>query len=820
MQQGNQGLRLKRKATVAALQLACLVMADASIMQAYAADSGSIQSKQHYNIPAGPLDKALAAFASTSGINLSLNPDLTEGLQAKGLQGIYSVNEGFHQLLNGSGLEAVADRSGNWKLRKGTLSKDDSQAILPEVKVLAQAEKIKGDLMPAYAGGQVASGSKVGLLGNKSIMDTPFNSTSYTSQLMTDQQAITVADVLANDPSVRTISYGLTNAAGAGDSFMIRGFSVQNSVLLDGIYGIAPSRTLPVETAERIEVLKGPSALLNGMAPYDAAGGAINMVPKRAADTPLTRFTATYMSKGVFGGHLDVGRRFGEDNEWGVRFNGVYRNGKTATDGQSIELGAATVGIDYRGNRLRASLDAGHQSMNNEAPQGAGGLGISDAISVPRPPSSTKQIAQNWEYSKTKSDYALAKLEFDIRPDWTLYGAVGESTNRFQYLSTDVYVTDAQGNADATVYYWPDFWNYKTIQGGLRGLFHTGDIKHQINLNASYLKQTHGYTTDYYGIASFSTNIYDAPSVSGPSLAGFSSRPPKTDSLQLPSVALSDTISFLDDHVAVTLGVRRQNVKVITYDTTTGDGTTTYDKSAVTPMLALVVKPLEKLSLYGNYIEGLSKGDTASVGTTNAGQVFAPFKTKQYEVGAKYDFGRFSTTLSVFQIERPSGFAVSNGDGTSTYKVDGEQRNRGVELNVFGEVIPDVRLLGGVVYIDARQTRTDGGVNDGNYAPNVSKWQMNLGTEYDVRTVSGLTLTARMISSSDQYIDTINVQNIPGWTRWDIGSRYKTKAWDRPVTLRAGVENLFAHDYWVSGSGNWLYLGKPRLFTLSATMDF
>lgn len=66
-----------------------------------------------------------------------------------------------------------------------------------------------------------------------------------------------------------------------------------------------------------------------------------------------------------------MSRRFGEDKQWGVRFNGVYRDGSTATRGQSVELGAATIGLDYRGDRLRASLDAGHQSLNNEAPQGA-----------------------------------------------------------------------------------------------------------------------------------------------------------------------------------------------------------------------------------------------------------------------------------------------------------------------------------------------------------------------------------------------------------------------------------------------------------------
>ncbi len=227
-----------------------------------------------------------------------------------------------------------------------------------------------------------------------------------------------------------------------------------------------------------------------------------------------------------------------------------------------------------------------------------------------------------------------------------------------------------------------------------------------------------------------------------------------------------------------------------------------------------------QVSLYGNYIEGLVQGDSAPLGTTNAGQVFPPVRTKQREVGVKADWGRFSTTASLFHIQKPSGLVGSNGDGTFTYQVGAEQRNRGVELNVFGEVARGTRLLGGVTFNDARLTKTEGGTYNGNAAPNVSRWQLNLGSDHDVAAVPGLTLSARMIASSAQHVDAANLRRIPGWTRWDIGARYKTQAWSRPLVLRAGVDNLFNRSYWSSGSGNWLYVGSPRTVTLSATVDF
>ena len=102
----------------------------------------------------------------------------------------------------------------------------------------------------------------------------------------------------------------------------------------------------------------------------------------------------------------------------------------------------------------------------------------------------------------------------------------------------------------------------------------------------------------------------------------------------------------------------------------------------------------------------------------------------------------------------------------------------------------------------------------------MSSWKINQGSDHDEAAVQGLTLSARMIASSAQHVDAANLRRIPGWTRWDIGARYKTQAWGRPLVLRAGVDNLFNRNYWSSGSGNWLYVGSPRTVTLSATVDF
>jgi iron complex outermembrane recepter protein len=104
--------------------------------------------------------------------------------------------------------------------------------------------------------------------------------------------------------------------------------------------------------------------LLNGIPPSGNVGGNINFIPKRAGNDPLTRVTASYLSDSVFGGHVDIGRRFGENKEFGVRFNGTYRNGNTTLDFQSLEEFLGSLALDYRGERLRVSVDLMYQQQN------------------------------------------------------------------------------------------------------------------------------------------------------------------------------------------------------------------------------------------------------------------------------------------------------------------------------------------------------------------------------------------------------------------------------------------------------------------------
>ena len=670
-----------------------------------------------------------------------------------------------------------------------------------------------GNLPPAYAGGQVASGSQVGMLGNRGVMDTPFNQTSYTAQTIQDQQARKLDDVLANDPSIRS-----SVPRGYGFDFVtIRGFDVPSSAYgINGLYGIASAFSFSsLAAVERVEVLKGPGTLLNGMPPGGGVGGSINLVTKRAGDVPFAQMTNTFASRSQFGTNLDYGRRFGEENEFGVRFNGSYRNGSTELANQSQELGTAALGLDYRGERVRLSADLGYEKNDVDVMTRFLVLGPT-LTSVPRPPDARQKFMPSWAYWNGEGKFALAQGEVDITENLTAYAQVGAVKGTTQYLYSDITVTNLNGNFTGSPRLNRQYRDQEAAQAGLRAQVDTGPIHHAINFNATGTQGEVGILNTT-GTA-FASNLYNP--VQSPVRQLSVGPPPKISDLHMASYGIADTISVLNDRIQFTAGVRQQYVASRSFSAVTRQQTASYDTEATTPAYALVVKPLENVSLYANYIEGLESGTVVPDQYANRGQVLPPYRTRQYEAGIKVDWGRITTTASAFDITKP--FQIAN-TSTNILAQGGENRNRGVELNVFGELTPGTRLLGGVMFIDARQAKTQGGIFDGYRSFQIPDTQLNLGAEWDVPFVRGLTLTGRAIYTGTFFADQANTIPVPDWTRFDTGIRYTfVGPWrNKPVVVRFNVDNVFNANYWAGANTNrYLYLGMPRTYLLSTTFTF
>lgn len=803
---------LNRTATAVRMVLLLGVALAAMVTAAPGAHAQAVSqdaaARQSFNVPAGPLGVALNAYAAQAGLEMTVDAQMLQGKRSQGLYGTFSVAEGFAELLRGQGLRAVRAANGSYTLAR-TDAGPESATMMPTVTVQGAG---LGALPEAYAGGQVATGGRVGMLGDKDFMETPFSTISYTEKFIEDRQARDITDVIAaTDPTV--FSTGMTGII--SENYSIRGFSSGISdVSMGGLYGISPYYRTSPEMFERIEVLKGPSALLNGMPPGGSVGGTVNLVPKRAGDEPLARLTTTYMSDSQFGGHIDVGQRFGESKQFGIRFNGVYRDGDTAVDHQEKKTGLAALALDWRADRARLSTDF---YTSEDRTDGLNrGINLTPGLAVPKPPKADTLLNPSWAFYDTRDTGLMVRGEVDLNDQLMAYAAVGTSKTR--YKSTGAYLIQVFNDAGDYRTNLADLGfeiERSTAEIGLRGNFKTGAVGHSWSLNATHYE----HTDEQYGrrnvlSENWVTNLYNP--VWGPATAYNAPKISKTK-LRLNSYGLADTLSFAQDRVQLTLGVRRQEVVSDTYSVATGERTARYDAGATTPAAALLVKVTEHVSVYGNYIEGLSQGATAPMTAANAGAVFAPYKSKQKEVGVKLDLGDFAHTVSLYEITRPSSYT---DPFTNVFSFGGEQRNQGIEWGFFGSPMEGVRLMGGVAYVDPKLTKTAGGVNEGKLATGVPKLQGKLGVEWDVPVVHGLTLTANATAASKQYVNADNSLSVPGRTIYDLGARYSTAVAGHPVVLRAAVNNVTNKAYWAMPQWTNLGLGAPRTFLLSATVDF
>ena len=683
------------------------------------------------------------------------------------------------------------------------------------------AEAPQHTALPAvYSGGQVARGAELGVLGNQDIMDVPFTMSSYTSQLIEDQQAESLGDVLLNDASVRQ-SFGYGNAS---QIFVIRGLPLTtDDVSYNGLFGVLPRQMISSDSLERVEVFKGPNAFINGVTPTGSGvGGGINLQPKRAEDTPTRRFTTDISNNGRIGEHLDLGQRFGAENQFGVRMNLAQREGDTAIDNENQRTKLFALGLDYRGDRLRVSTDFGYQKQRINGNRNTVYLG-SALTDIPHAPDADHNYSQKWTSTDLEDTFGMARAEYDLSDHWTAYAAAGaKHTREVGNYSTPTLVNSAGATTASNMFVAHDEDN-RSAMAGLRGMFQTGPVSHQVNLGVSGIWTQQRSAYDLSG--TYSNNLYDTVDVPKPApgkyVGGDINDPGIVGKTINRSVAISDTLGFVDDRVLLTYGLRKQTLKVDGWNYQ-GNRSAAYDESITTPVYGIVLKPWENVSVYANRIEGLAQGPTAPASAggmpvTNAGEVFAPARSKQVEAGIKYDKGTFGASLGVYRIEKPSD-GYTNADGT--YVRQGTQRNRGVELNLYGEPIDGLRLLAGATLMDTALKGTKNGANDGNRAIGVPKFQYNLGADWDVPGLQGVALNARMLRTGGQYANEANTLSIPAWNRFDLGARYSFDVEQRAVTLRANLENVANTRYWASANGGYLSQGEPRLLKVSATVDF
>ncbi|MBJ9957609.1 TonB-dependent receptor [Acinetobacter courvalinii] len=697
---------------------------------------------------------------------------------------------------------------------------------------------VKADSQATDATGKLKKDASLGILGEKAVLDTPFSIQSYTEQAIKDKQADSIAGILKNDPSIRTT----TNSGHLNENFMIRGFAVTwEDANINGAYGMSPSGRTPTDILSSASVLKGPNALIAGMAPGGSIGGVVMATTKRA-DRDLTQVSAMYEDGGYYKSGIDVSRRFGEDNKFGARVSATYGQGEHIADGLEDENTAAVLALDYTTDQAKINFDA--YSVRDKRDGGSPAMISFTTLGRVLPAPDGKLNYFPHLEGMQSANYVGLSGEYKLLPNLKVFAGAGfnEREYRGHLFGTRMIVGDypmnhqgmgntsplvgANGDALAQYYRVGSKEHNTTFNAGLEGQIFTGDISHTLAFRTDYLKRKYSQhkgrgAKEVY----FPTNIYN-PSSEGHMPDTWPEIVPTADDVYV-SYSLSDQISMLDDKLQFILGVRYQdmNLKALTTNTKLKD-----DK--LSPSAAIVIKPFgEETSFYASYVEGLVRGATVSnEADANYNKTFAPFESKQYEIGAKYQGDRWLHTLALYQIKKPStmtdtSYRDPNNANIKQITMDGAKtESKGVEYGFSGKVTEDLIVYGNLAYIDTEYKKglLTGGVDiSGNTIEGTPEITAGVGVDYTLPYVEGLSVNAFVTYVDDQYLTANNNLKLPDYTLVDLGAKYTTKLGGVNTTFRANVDNVADKKYWdgVFTSG-FTTVGAGRTYKLGVSFDF
>lgn len=691
--------------------------------------------------------------------------------------------------------------------------------------------ELEGQSPPLSAGDDVivVKGTKLNseldttLLGEISVADTPFSVAVITADLIDNVQARRLADIIRRDPSV-TVTTGVADFRNGQN---IRGFEASDS-FYDGL-GPSPFTGIlnTLNSFEQIEIIKGPSAGLLTPNSFGAIGGAINYVPKRPpnADDAFIETGGTYSQSDLFVGAVDVGGRLGDQKRLGYRLNGIFEDG--TLEGNQVErdaLGFDAV-FDYQlTNDL--TVDFGVHYLDVQVNAYVGQLALPLGLDVPEPPDADRQIAQSWGRVGDEILFGEAGFEWEPSSDFSLRGSFIAGTFKRRTLTGD---GGDIATPDSPLYDDPSDYRVGDFVIGALGIGLTNDIINtalsgRYSWNAGVVENTTVVFGNYNSSNDnrafdfgddFISNLYDPIFVSEP----LTQPPGESDydrffKNEVYGFGVGNTFSF--DQFELLVGVRRVGIDQSGGSLTTGDTTFQLAQEKTVPVIAASYRPASSILLYANYGETFVQGSEAPDFAANAFERLGPLDVSQVEVGAKWEpKDDFALTLAVFEIDRSLEF-LDTAD--NVFKQDGTQRHRGLELIASGAPSDQLRLLGGVAFLDAEIVEAGDIAINGSTPRAAPEFSASLFGEYAL-PLPGLFVNASFEYKSEQQIDIPNLRTIDGFARFDIGGRYEFSVNGTPIRVTANIQNVGDNNYWASYDAG-LVVAEPRTFNIGFDILF
>lgn len=786
--------------------------------------AGPLQAEQaHYRIdlPTQPLDQSISMLARQTGTRILFNTDAAHAVQAPALHQQLSVEQALRHLIAGSNLTLSQTADGQYLI---ALPSEPSNGALEleTSSVIGRPPLTTTEGSHSYTSGAVTLGK-----GVQSLKDIPQSVTVMTRQQMDDQNTQTISDLVSRTPGLTA-----TKSPGSGLFIYSRGFSI-DTLQYDGVpiprntYSLGSYLTEDLSFYDRVEVLRGPAALLQG---GDSPGGAMNLVRKRGLEKATVTLTGKAGSWDRYGLQLDAGGPLNAEGT--LRARTVVSQNDNGSFIDYVRGWNQTVygAVDYD---FTPDLTVGLGVANQKGHSRPAMLGLPRYADGGNPDwSRSTYVGADWNRADNDQTSVFLDATYRLSDDWRLKAAgvyMSEHNGATYQALWDA--LPVNGSTDNTYIDWStDFTTHsKGLDLYLDGSFTGFGFEQTFLIGANYSRintddrwaraPTFGADSSNVDHHRPMPTIYDLASRGRGQLTeyeveqkGFYTRW---------SINLTEPLKLI-------IGARTSwydySYASEFFDHSGYSESTTSSNGKVSPYAGLVYALDKQWSVYASYTD-VFQPQTAR---TSSGSVVEPVIGSNYELGLKGELfnGALNTSIALFRYDQEHRAVLDRSgpmdcDGWYCSAASGKVRSQGLEAQVSGEVLSGLQVMAGYVYNTTRYLE-DGDYKDKVYSTWTPKHQFKLWADYTLpgdwsRTSVGLGTTA--VTGTTSYD---HVFDLPGYAVWDARVAYKVSD---EVTVAANLNNLLDKKYYVPAYNTIdynNYYGDPRnvMFSVKYTPEF
>ena len=762
----------------------------------------------HFAIPPQSLPTALIAFGRQANVQVLTAGGSVAAVRSRGFAGTGTPATALGRLLQGTGLAYRFVDAGTVVVTpEATARRDAASGAKADVR----------QLEPVVTTGEVDAGGYLVDVGSgatrvdSDLLELPAAVSEVPHDLLDSQQARTVADAVRNVAGVEFL-----DGADALPVFLVRSFQVGNG-MIDGLpnsiasYGDYP----PLIGIDRVEVLKGPQAIIGDTSVSNNFGGLINLVMKQPTATPVRKleFTLGQYGDGQLG--VDAGGPLDKQGRWTYRLvaSGEYANRtRQGHHGQRNVYFAPSIGWHDDANRLVVSAE---RIVRREPVPDYAVLLAGSLRSMTPPGLLIGNVDDHSLFRTARLSYAF---EHRFDDTWTFRSRgqyVRQDSRVQQWDLVNFSLNGDVGLMAAESYRYHDaFW---TMQNDVLGRFDSGPVSHVLVAGLDYSRALSASADDVFGFPQMSGyNLYSSAPL--PSVTATITPSNSASIHALGDPWITDHALFLQDqltlgeHWNALLALRRATYELVTLDTS-GTHLLTSHKSQWVPNVGLLYKLTPLLSVYASVTSGFQ----ADAVLGKSGQPLPPSHSRQEELGAKLMlFGqRAMLTMAAYRTELNHSTNLAS-PRPPYYGIPGPgQTNRGIELEFNGRPLPGLDLS--AAYSNATEHNDDGTLPTG-----TPRQRFNLWAGYRIQHgawrgwgVAGGVLARS--ASRGELSDGSTYFTIPGQARVDANVSWQGAHWG----IALGVRNLFDRKLLdAEFNENFVPVHCGRSVLLSGTRDF